>query len=72
MTGNPSHRVTAEVRAHMARQGIGVNDLAAQMGVTPMWLSRRLRGVTRLTVDDLARVAAALDVDPASLLTTPA
>jgi len=33
-----------------------------------MWVSRRLRAITGFTVDDLLRIAAALDVPPQQFL----
>lgn len=63
--------VAAEIRALMARRRITSSTLAVELGVTPMWLSRRLRGVTPLTIDDTGRIAAALHVDPVDLLPHP-
>lgn len=58
----------AELRAAMARKDFTTTELAGTLGVTAMWLSRRLRGITPLTVEDFGRICQALDVDPASLL----
>lgn len=70
--GNMSQSTTAyvagEVRAHLGRQGHDGTWLARQLDVSDMWVSRRLRGVTEFTADDLVRVADALGVDPAELL----
>lgn len=63
-----SETVAAEVRAELGRQQLSATELAARLGVTPMWLSRRLRGLTALTIDDTVRIAEALDVDPCRFL----
>lgn len=67
MSQNPTHSVAAEVRAELGRQGHNNAWLAAQLGVTQMWVSRRLRGETRITEDDLKRIAAVLGMPPADL-----
>lgn len=59
--------VTAELRAELARRRLTTARLAEDLGVTQMWLSRRLRGITPLTIDDTGRICAALDLDPATL-----
>jgi transcriptional regulator with XRE-family HTH domain len=69
--GELSVRVSAEVRAWMARKGIRQDDLAHQMGLSQQALSSRLTGRTRWTVDDLAVAAAALQVPISSLLSFP-
>lgn len=43
-------------------------DAARRLGVGPMWVSERLSGATRITIDDLARFAALLNVPISSLL----
>lgn len=72
MSQNPTHSVAAEVRAELGRQGRNRSWLAEQLDVSDMWVSRRLRGQTRFTEDDLRRVAEALGVSAADLLRTPA
>ena len=63
-----SLRVAAEVRAWMARRGVRQETLAIQMGLSQSALSMRLRGRTRWTINDLAAVSEALDVQMATLL----
>lgn len=63
--------VAAEIRATMARQEVSAQELATRLGVSKMWVSRRTSGQTRLTLDDVARIAAALEVDSAQLLNAP-
>lgn len=68
MSQNPTHSVAAEVRAELGRQGHTNAWLAEQLGVSEMWVSRRLRGLTRFTEDDLKRIGNALAIPPADLL----
>lgn len=68
MTHPTTESAAAELRAAMARKRITTAELAGDLGVTAMWLSRRLRGVTPLTIEDFGRICQALDVDAASLL----
>lgn len=68
MSQSTTAYVAGEVRAHLGRQGHDGTWLARQLDVSDMWVSRRLRGVTEFTADDLVRVAAVLDIDPALLL----
>lgn len=60
-----------EVRVLLVRRKMKQTELAARLGVTEMWLSRRLRGVQPLTLDDLAQIAEALGVYPTDLLPRP-
>ena len=58
----------ANIRAELGRQDMSRAALARQLGVTEMWLSRRINAHTPITVDELAMIAAALDVTPVALL----
>lgn len=60
-----------EVRVLLVRRKMKQTELAARLGVTEMWLSRRLRGVQPLTLDELAQIAEALGVYPTDLLPRP-
>lgn len=55
----------------MGRRNINGVELARRLEKTEMWISRRLRGVTPLTVDDVADVAAALGVPLSKLIPAP-
>lgn len=68
MSQTTTRFVAAEVRAELGRQGRDASWLAARVGVSDMWVSRRLRAITGFTVDDLLRIAAALDVPPQQFL----
>lgn len=63
--------VVAEIRAEMGRQHINGSELAKRLNKSEMWVSRRLRGVTSLTVSDLATIAGALGVPVSRLLPEP-
>lgn len=58
----------ANIRGELARQRVSARELARRLDVPPMWVHRRLTGQAPLTVDDLLRIAAELDVPAASLL----
>jgi transcriptional regulator with XRE-family HTH domain len=62
--------VAAEIRAEMARQRVSHADVAAKLGVSRPWLSRRLSGDTSMSVDDVAKIAEALGV-PLAQFTAP-
>lgn len=68
MSQTTAEVVGSAVRAELARAGKSQNDLAAVLGVTQTAVSKRLRGVTPFDVNELAAVAAALDVDMSVLL----
>jgi transcriptional regulator with XRE-family HTH domain len=57
-----------EIRAEMARQRRSANALAADLGVSDMYLSRRLSGRVPFDLADLERVATALRVPVDQLL----
>lgn len=71
MSQNPTPDVAAEVRAELGRQDRNNTWLASELGVSEMWVSRRLSGTTKFTVDDLVRIAAALNIDATELLRAP-
>lgn len=63
-----STQVAEEVRAMMARRRISGRKLAEMLDVSPSWVSYRMTGVTPIGLDDLQRIAAALDAEVADLL----
>lgn len=67
-----SRTVAGEIRAEMARRHVTGVQLAAQLGWTVSTTSRRLRGDQALTVDDVAAIAAVLDVPIEQLLSAAA
>jgi transcriptional regulator with XRE-family HTH domain len=56
--------VVGTIRAHLSRRGITQRRLAEMLGRPEDWVSRRLRGSNTLTVNDVATIAAALELDP--------
>lgn len=59
--------IAAEIRAEAARHNIGTATLAERTGMSPATVSRKTNGHSQITVEDLFKFAAALDV-PASAL----
>lgn len=63
-----SAQVIIEIGAMLGRKRMRQADLARALGVGPMWVSDRMTGRTRLTIDDLDRIANALGVGIVDLL----
>lgn len=57
-------RFAADFRAEMARREISGTELARRLGVPRWWVSKRLTGHIPVRVEDLERMAAAVDVPP--------
>lgn len=55
----------------MGRQGVRQSELARKLGESDQWLSMRLRGRTPLDINEMLRIARALDVDLFQLLPSP-
>jgi transcriptional regulator with XRE-family HTH domain len=60
--------VAAEVRAWMGRLDVRQSELARRMGETDQWMSMRLKGRTPIDLNELQRIADALDVPLIQLL----
>ena len=56
------HGVAGEIRARLARRRISNRWVAAQLGWSETYLSRRLTGTVPFNVDDLAALAELLSV----------
>jgi transcriptional regulator with XRE-family HTH domain len=54
----------AQLRAEMARRQISASGLATRIGVEETWVRRRMRRQREITMADLERIAAALDLPP--------
>lgn len=67
----PAGAVAANICAELARTGMTRAALARALGHNEMWVSRRLVGRTRITVDELMRIADAIGVPVVSLLADP-
>lgn len=67
-----NERVSARIRALLAWRGVTQVELAEHMGVTPLWLNRRLSARSKravsLNLDELDQIASALGVPVQSLL----
>lgn len=68
MKQTTAERVGANVRAEMTRAGVSQTTLAEQLGMSQPALSKRLLGKQVFDVDELARVAAALELDMSVLI----
>lgn len=60
--------VAAEIRALLARRRMRQSAFATQLGQTEVWVSRRLRGIQALSLDDLEGMCRVLRVEPADLI----
>jgi transcriptional regulator with XRE-family HTH domain len=60
--------IARRVRAEMAAQQKTQVELARELGMTPVSLSRRMQGYVDFTATELARVARFLDVPVETLL----
>lgn len=61
-------RVATEILSELARRRQSQAKLAAALGKAPMWVSDRLSGKTQITVNDLERIAEALELKVGDLL----
>lgn len=68
MSETPTYQVAEEIRAVMARKRLTQTALAALIDMPVYSLARRLKNETAITVDELAAIAAALDVPVGQLL----
>lgn len=63
-----SDAVAKEIRIALIRADLKQAQLAERMGVSEMWVSRRLRGAQPIDLNDLQRFAEALGVPVSTLL----
>lgn len=61
-------RVAMEIKLLLTKRGQNQAALARAMKVPPMWVSDRLRGRVQWTLNDLARIADALDINVVDLV----
>lgn len=61
-------RIAGEVRAVMARKGIGVGQLAQALGINPLVLGRKLNGSAPIGLEEMRDIARALDMSPSELI----
>lgn len=62
--------VVGEIRAELARQRVSQSELAARLGVSRAYVTRRLSDHTPLSITDLANIADLLGV-PVANFTAP-
>jgi hypothetical protein len=61
--GTPSQLIAREIRAELGRQQLSNRRLALQLGVSFMWVNRRISTLeTALTFEDVQRIAETLNV----------
>lgn len=65
---NLTEQVAEEIRVLLTRRRMSGRQLAAKLGVSQTWLSSRLVGNTPIDLNDLQRIAEALQVNPTDLL----
>jgi len=64
--------IASEVRAALGRDGRTASQLATDAGLSKATLSRKLRGLAPISVDELIEIAYRLNVEPVSLIPTSA
>jgi transcriptional regulator with XRE-family HTH domain len=67
-TATLSEQVAEEVRAMLARKRMSGRELARQLDVSQAWVSYRLTGHQEIGLNDLQRIARALDVEITALI----
>jgi transcriptional regulator with XRE-family HTH domain len=67
---NVSRLIAAEVRAEMGRQGVSKHQLATRLGVSDVWIGRRLKvdSTVQITLEEVEQMAEALGVSSQRLL----
>lgn len=78
-TGKQSKTIDSEwqrelgtaIRTVAKARGVRILDLAVALDVSPQQVHSRLNGDTSITVGEFKRIAAALGLDPAALLSLP-
>lgn len=71
MSSEANENVAAAIRAEMARQRVTTRALAAKLGRSQMWVSRRTTGQAAVAVADVHEIAEALGITPDVLLAQP-
>lgn len=66
--GSLSGRVAEEVRVALTRQRKSQRALSDDLDVSPMWVNDRINRVKDITLNDLQRIAAALQLPVSELL----
>lgn len=66
--GTLNQLAAAEIRAWQGRKMVTGRELARRLGVDQKWVSNRVRGEIPISLNDLQRIAAALQVSVRDLL----
>jgi transcriptional regulator with XRE-family HTH domain len=70
-TATLTQLVADEIRVAMTRRRMSGRDLAKKLNVSPSWVSYRLSGRQPIDLNDLFRIARALDTGVHQLLPSP-
>lgn len=62
MTKTSTRTAGANIRAEMARRQVTQTEMAQHLGITQPALSKRIRGIVPLNIDELAAIADRLEV----------
>jgi len=68
MTQTLDQFAAAQLRAEAARRDLSAVDIAGRIGVRVEWVRRRMKGDVPMSIRDLERFAAALELPPARFL----
>ena len=68
-TATLSHLVGKQIKLQLFLKEMSGRDLAGMLGVSPSWVSYRLSGKQEIGLDDLARIAKALELELGQILT---
>lgn len=63
-----TERVALAIRVEMVRRGMKTSALAARIDESYLWLQRRLTGQTPFYLEDVQRIADALEIPLTSLV----
>lgn len=67
-SGPFAQAVSAQVRAAIGRHGTSATKVAAQMGVSQSYMSKRIRNRAAFTLNDLAAICEVLGENPFDLI----
>jgi transcriptional regulator with XRE-family HTH domain len=63
-----TERVALAIRVEMVRRGMKTSELAARIGESYIWLQRRLTKTTPFLLEDVQRIADALELPLTALV----
>lgn len=62
MSTSLAEHVRGQIKAELARRDLTNTQLAARLGVSDMWVSRRLAGTVPIAVAELEQIADAIGI----------